>query len=98
MKNPSRGATDQKLLEAAATMIDRTGIAGLRLRDVAKRAHVNLGMFHYHFVTKEVFIRRLLQEIYDDFFREFSLESQTGDSPLVRLRRALVVFAHFARD
>jgi AcrR family transcriptional regulator len=96
--NLPRGGADQKLLDAAGEMIDRTGISGLRLRDVAKHAGVNLGMFHYHFETKEKFVQRLLQRIYDDFFREFSLESQAGASPLARLRRALVTFGRFARD
>jgi AcrR family transcriptional regulator len=93
-----RGDSDRKLLNAAREMLGRTGISGLRLREVAGRARVNLGMFHYHFGSKEHFIRRLLQEIYEEFFSQLSFESQAQGNPLERLRSSLVVFGRFARD
>jgi AcrR family transcriptional regulator len=93
-----RGGSDRKLLAAARAMVGRTGISGLRLREVAKRARVNLGMFHYHFGSKQRFTRRLLQEIYEEFFSRLSFESRTEGGPLERLKGALVVFGRFARN
>jgi len=90
--------SDQKLLKAARAIIGRTGFSGLRLRAVAKKAGVNLGLFHYHFGTKKAFVRRLLQDIYEDFFGRLRLESSGDGRPVKRLRRALLIFGVFSRD
>jgi AcrR family transcriptional regulator len=79
-------------------MLPQTGVSGLRLREVARRAGVNLGLFHYHFGSKEAFTRRLLQELYEDFFTELSLESRGEGSPRERLHRSLVAIGRFMRQ
>jgi AcrR family transcriptional regulator len=78
-------------------MLPETGITGLHLRAVARRAGINLGLFHYHFGSKEAFTRRLLQELYEDFFAKLSLESRGAGNPLERLRRSLVAIGRFMR-
>jgi AcrR family transcriptional regulator len=42
------------------------------VREVADAAGVNLGMFHYHFRSREAFLRALLQSVYEDLFAELS--------------------------
>lgn len=98
MKRPSRSGSDRRLLDTARVMLPETGISGLRLRAVARRAGVNLGLFHYHFGSKEAFTRRLLQELYEEFFAKLSLESRGEGSPLERLRRSLIAFGRFIRQ
>lgn len=97
MSRPSKN-TDQLLLKAGRELIPKTGFSGLKIRQVAARAGVNLGMFHYHFKTKEKFARKILQELYEEFFKRFSMESSVGDSPKERLRRALNILGRFVRD
>jgi AcrR family transcriptional regulator len=97
MPRPSKN-TDKKLVETACEMLRESGVHTLRLRDVAKKAGVNLGMFHYHFKTKEAFTQRVLQEVYEKFFREFSLETSRGGTPLEKLRAALIILGKFALD
>lgn len=97
MTRPSQN-TDRLLVATARAMVQETGVSGLKLREVAQRAGVNLGMFHYHFKTKDAFLRRVLQEIYEDFFARLSLESSGDGNPLERLRKALLVMGRFARD
>lgn len=94
----SAATSDRKLLKAARAMVERSGVGGLRLRAVARQAGVNLGLFHYHFGTKRAFVRRLLQDVYDEFFGRLSLESSGHGDAAARLRRALLVFGRFARD
>jgi len=97
MPRPSQN-TDQRLVETALQVLRKSGLSGLKLRDVAKEAGVNLGMFHYHFKTKEAFTRRVLQEVYEKFFREFSLETSKDGSSLEKLRAALVALGKFSLD
>ncbi|OGR82340.1 MAG: hypothetical protein A3J74_08565 [Elusimicrobia bacterium RIFCSPHIGHO2_02_FULL_57_9] len=97
MSRPSRNI-DRRLLETARAMLPETGILGLKVREVARRAGVNLGMFHYHFRSKDAFVRGLLQEIYEDFFARLHLETSGSGSPLDRLSRALLIVGRFARD
>jgi AcrR family transcriptional regulator len=97
MPRPSQN-TDQRLIQAARRLLPETGCSGLNLRQVAARAKVNLGMFHYHFKTKDEFVRRVLQEFYEEFFRDFELEAAQHATPLENLRAALFTFATFARD
>jgi len=92
---PRVSDTDQRLVDTALEMVKHTSLSSLKLRDVAKKAGVNLGMFHYHFKTKDQFIRAVLQDTYEKFFSQFSLET-SGDGPaLERLRSALITLGYF---
>lgn len=97
MSRPSR-STDALLIRAGRKLLPETGVSGLTLRRVAAAAKVNLGMFHYHFGSKREFSRRVLAEIYNDFFRDFSSGTGAAAEPKARLRGALVALARFARD
>ncbi|MCI0400842.1 MAG: TetR/AcrR family transcriptional regulator [Gammaproteobacteria bacterium] len=97
MPRPSQN-TDQRLIKAARKLLPETGCSGLNLRQVAAKAKVNLGMFHYHFRTKDEFLRQVLQEFYEEFFKNFELQAEHHPTSLENLRAALLTFATFARD
>ena len=97
MTRPSRNI-DELLLRAGRELLPEIGCAGLSIRRVAERAGVNLGMFHYHFKTRENFIRTLLQRLYDDMFSRLSLEVEQHRAPRDALHAALGVLGRFARD
>lgn len=97
MTRPSQNI-DKKLIQAGKELIPEMGISGLKIRDVAKRAKVNLGMFNYHFGTKEKFLEVLMIDVYNEFLSDFKLEAETGSNPMERLRNALIGGAHFIRD
>ena len=96
MPRPSRNI-DALLLRAGRELFPVHGVRGLSVRKVAGRAGVNLGMFHYHFGTKQAFVQRLLQEIYDDMFARLELAA-SARTTMEALRGALVVLGRFARD
>ena len=52
-------------------------------------------MFHYHFKSKDVFARALLEQMYNDMFASLELESQRFASALENLRAAVKVLARF---
>jgi AcrR family transcriptional regulator len=97
MARPS-GHTDKKLFQAGRCLLPIHGICGLSVRAVAREAGVNLGLFHYHFKTKDIFIRKLLENAYESFFERFTLETGGNDAPIERLRRAITALGRFSRD
>ena len=97
MARPSQN-TDQRLIEAAGEILKHSGLSGMNLRQVAAKAGVNLGMFHYHFKNKDQFTRKVLQESYERFFKEFSLESGKDGGAREQLRGAVLTLVKFVRD
>lgn len=90
--------TDLLLIEEARKLLPKTGCTGLNLREVASKAGVNLGMFHYHFKSKEEFTRRVLETVYEEFFLDFSIEASRGKTPIENLRSALNSLGRFSRN
>jgi AcrR family transcriptional regulator len=97
MARPSQGI-DQALLRSGRALFAASGCAGLSLRALAEHAGVNLGMFHYHFKSKDNFLRTLLQQMYEEVFTMLSMEAAHDGSARERLRQALMTRARFVRD
>ena len=99
---PSRNL-DRALLAAGRELFPSRGCAGLTVREVADAAGVNLGMFHYHFKSREAFLRALLQSVYEDLFAELSMRAtqRPASADEARaidfLRRALQFMGRFVR-
>jgi AcrR family transcriptional regulator len=89
---------DAALLASGRALFPSTGCAGLSLRALAEHAGVNPGMFHYHFKSKDNFLRALLQQMYEEMFASLELEAGHDGPALARLRAALLALATFARD
>lgn len=94
MVRPSQNI-DQLLLEAGLALLPLTGCAGLSVRRLTEHAGVNLGMFHYHFKTKENFIKAVLQHTYDEMFSALTLQVDPQHPAQQNLRDALGVLGRF---
>jgi AcrR family transcriptional regulator len=105
-KNMSRnpGHADRLMLEAAKKIVCEEGCSGLRVRELVKKAGVNLGMFHYHFRNKRRFKRALLQEMYENFFEKITHASTRQaigcghESAHSKLRATLLAMGLFVRQ
>ena len=99
MPRPSRNL-DRALLAAGRVLYEKAGASGVTIRQVADAAGVNIGMFHYHFKTREAFLRAVLQATYEEMFTRLSLEvARPSDAtPVEHLRAAIRVLARFLRD
>lgn len=97
MARPSQGI-DQALLRSGRELFAAVGCDGLSLRALTEHAGVNLGMFHYHFRTKDNFLRTLLQQLYEEVFAQLSVEAAHEGPALERLRQALGALARFVRE
>jgi AcrR family transcriptional regulator len=96
MPRPSQNI-DQRLLAAGRELFPDAGCAGLAVRAVADRAGVNPGMLHYHFRSKDDFLRALLQQMYEEMFATLAGEAAHDGPAIERLRAALVGIARFLR-
>lgn len=85
---------DKKMLRAGALLLRKGGLSTFSVRDVTKKANVNLGMFNYHFGNKDNFIKRLLDEAYTPFILD--LESHRSQDN--GLEEILFRMACFSRD
>lgn len=83
---------DKKMLRVGATMLRQKGAAALSVREVAKKAGVNLGMFNYYFKDKNEFIKMILEDTYSAFITELR-ENQT-----LSLEEVLLSMAKFSRN
>ena len=96
MPRPSRNL-DRLLLAAGRELLPARGCAALSVREVADAAGVNLGMFHYHFKTREAFLRALLQSMYEEMFSQLTYQGSEAWGPLDNLRAALRFLGRFLR-
>lgn len=97
MARPSR-QVDQALLASGAALYPQLGCAGLSVRAVAAHAGVAPGMFHYHFESKEHFLREVLQRFYDDIFAQLQGLADVQGPPVQRLREVLCTIGRFLRQ
>ncbi|HUP96497.1 MAG TPA: TetR/AcrR family transcriptional regulator [Usitatibacter sp.] len=93
---PSRNL-DLALLAAGRALLPHRGCAGLSVREVADAAGVNLGMFHYHFKSREAFLRALLQSMYEEMYAQLTFEADQKLGPIEALRAALRFMGRFVR-
>ncbi len=97
MPRPSQ-QIDLALLASGRALFPRLGCAGLTVRAVAEHAGANPAMFHYHFGSKDAFLQRLLQQMYEELYAGLASQAQAQGAALQRLRAALLGMAHFARE
>ena len=93
---PSRNL-DRALLAAGRELLPTRGCAGLSIREVAEAAGVNLGMFHYHFKSREAFLRSLLQSMYEEMFSQLTFQGSADWGPRDNLRAAMRFLGRFLR-
>jgi AcrR family transcriptional regulator len=96
MARPSQ-QVDQALLRSGRALFAAHGCAGLSQRLLAEHAGVRPAMVHYHFGSKDGFLRALLQQLYDELFAGLQAGVGDGGTPLQRVRRVLTTLATFVR-
>jgi AcrR family transcriptional regulator len=96
-----RGKAQCRALVAAAfELIAAEGFEGLRTRDVAARAGVNVATLHYYFATKEDLIRAVVERLWEEFvaFGAPAVPARPLRVPLENLRQELVDLERHMRE
>lgn len=94
MPRPSRHL-DRALLAAGRELLPVYGCSGLTVRQVADAAGVNIGMFHYHFRTREAFLRAAMQAAYEEMYSQLTVVTAKDASATANLRAAFRVLGRF---
>ncbi len=79
----------QELVRAAYEIIAEQGFEGLRTRNVAARAGVNIATLHYYFSTKEDLIRGVVDYIQQQFIEQHERLRMHGSSARAQLHAEL---------
>jgi AcrR family transcriptional regulator len=86
---PHGEAQRRALVHAAYELIAEKGFEGLRTRDVAYRAKVNIATLHYYFPHKEDLIRGVVEYIREQFTQRHAPTSTLPATGLEELRQEL---------
>src|SRR5579885_2439293 len=87
---PHGEAQRHALVHAAYELIAEKGFEGLRTRDVAYRANVNIATLHYYFPHKEDLIRGVLEYIREQFTERHTLTPKLPETALEEFRQELI--------
>lgn len=93
-----RKQQSERLLQAAYDLVAEVGVGGLRTRDIAERAGVNLATVHYCFAGKEALLRALYEFILARFRAESERLLEGKDTPAEKLRGRGEVYGHLLRE
>ncbi|MCL2335411.1 MAG: TetR/AcrR family transcriptional regulator, partial [Endomicrobia bacterium] len=85
MSRPSQNI-DKKLIELGKKKTIESGIAGLSIRSICIDSGINLGMFYYHFKTKENFIKIVFKSLNEDHMRYLEQQIAGAATPVEKLK------------
>src|SRR3954471_13804038 len=77
-----RESTRKALLRAAAELFAEKGAEAVSTREIASKAHVNNGLIHRHFRTKDA----LLREVLESLSAEVSSVDHDGEESAILVR------------
>src|SRR6266542_7039720 len=86
VESERRSERRQALVAAAYQRIARDGFEGLRTRDVAADAGVNIATLHYYFPTKEALIRGVVRHSMGRFRSTFAPGGTPGEQLAAHFR------------
>jgi AcrR family transcriptional regulator len=82
----------EEILTATTRLLDRVGLAAIRVADVAQALDVSPSLVFYHFGTKDALVADAFAHAVDRDLRRLDLAAASGTDPLDRLRRVLRLY------
>ncbi len=90
------GELRRALLDEAAAVVEREGIAALSLRDLARRLGVSHAAPAHHFADKPALLVELARDGFERFAAALGAAAEQARDPLDRLRRIGDAYVRFA--
>ncbi|MDR3244321.1 MAG: TetR family transcriptional regulator [Elusimicrobiota bacterium] len=88
----------QKLINAGIILARQKGISSFSVRQLCLKAKVNLGLFHYHFISRQKFNKAVLKELYGNFLKDFDFKSSGDLTPLQELENISSIIGNFTKE
>ncbi len=88
MTRPSHNI-DVLLFEKGQELLLEVGFDKFSVRNLCKKAGVNLGMFHYYFKTKENFIELLIEQVFAQYLNEQKEAAKKHAKAIDKLRAVI---------
>jgi AcrR family transcriptional regulator len=82
----------EEMLTATTELLDRVGLASIRVADVAEALGVSPGLVFYHFGTKDALVADAFAHAVDRDLTRLDKAVAQGTDPVDRLRRVLRVY------
>jgi AcrR family transcriptional regulator len=82
----------EEMLTVTVDLLDRNGLAAIRVADVAEELGVSPGLVFYHFGTKDALVADAFAHAVDRDLRRLDRADGRGVDPLDRLRRVLRLY------
>lgn len=76
--------TKLKIAEAAIALFTSQGFKGTTVRQIAKKAGVNLALISYHFGGKKGLLEELITSFFEGYIRRIEIIYHTSSSPTVK--------------
>jgi AcrR family transcriptional regulator len=95
MSGRDRRAVDvrrDEILTATTDLLDRIGLASIRVSDVAKALGVSSSLVFYHFGTKDALVAEAFAHAVDRDLRRLDVAIANGDGPVEKLRAVLKLY------
>lgn len=86
------------LLDTGFALATRVGLRGITVRGLTRLTDTNPGSFVYHFGSRDVFLRELLERWYSPLCADLSDQLDRSEPPLARLRTMLLHVTGFVGD
>lgn len=86
---------DEKLIKTGLSLARAHGLNGFSVRQLCAKSKVNLGMFYYHFKTKDNFDRALMKAIYTEMLADINIKISPAAAPRQNVRAALLSISAF---
>jgi len=91
-------AAAQRILDIAEQLVQTRGFNGFSYADIANKLDVTKASLHYHFPSKEVLGRALIERYEEVFDRELEAIRQQSSRALERLRRYMNLYDAVMRN
>ena len=82
----------EEILAATTDLLDRIGLAAIRVSDVARALGVSPGLVFYHFGNKDALVAEAFAYAVDQDLRRLDQAVARGTDPVDRLRRVLRLY------
>jgi TetR/AcrR family transcriptional regulator, cholesterol catabolism regulator len=88
-EGPKGAGRRRTIVTAAISLFASNGYEGTAIREIADLAGMNKGNLYYYFPAKDDLLFAIVDDLHNEFNRQFQQWSVIGSSPLERLRSVL---------